>query len=176
MEQVSVFDPTKANALVIVRNGLFNPSFTMTDGVNIYGRLSYLRVWRRRGNVEMAHQNWTIEPQKLFSRETIAKSQSMAQTITITKTDLWRGNNIVEFSNGQRFEFKRDSIFSRKQLCYNEQHVNILTIESKPFSYKQPFKIICEPNTSKNNINFVLIAFIGVHLILLRKAHAAAAH
>ncbi|HTE00131.1 MAG TPA: hypothetical protein VK668_12645 [Mucilaginibacter sp.] len=176
MEQFSILDPNRSGELNIVKDGWINPSFTLTDGINTYGKLSYTRWWRRTGTVETARQSWVIEPQKLFSRKILIKEQSTAQTITITKTNPWLGLVNLELPDGQIFQFKRESIFSKTQSWYNEQFGNILSVESRLFSYKQPFKIILGQNIPADKINLVLMAFIGVHLILLRRAHAAAAH
>jgi hypothetical protein len=176
MEQFKILDPNYAGELNIIKDGWVNPIFTLTDEINIYGKLSYSGLWRRTGNVEASGQNWTIEPQKLFKREIFVKNPLTAQVITIIKTSRWRGLVTLEFPDGQTFQFKRDNIFSKIQSWYNEQYGNVLSIESKIWSSKQPFKIIPGLNVPKNNINLVLMTFIGVHLILLRRAHAAAAH
>ena len=176
MEQFSILDPNRSGELNIVKDGWVNPSFALTDDINIYGKLSYSGRWRKTGIVETARQSWTIEPQKLFSRTILVKEVSTAQTITMIKMSAWRGLVSLELPDGQIVQFKRDSIFSKVQSWYNEQFGNILSVESKIWSNKQPFKIIPGQNIPTDKLNLVLMAFIGVHLILLRRAHAAAAH
>lgn len=174
MELLSTFDASRAGDLTIVRHGWVRPYFTLTDGINTYGELTYIVKWRKTGNLKMAGQNWIIEPQKLFKREIIVKDSLIGQPVSIVKTSLWREQSTLMFPESQVLTFKREGVFSKKHSWYSEQYGKLLTIESKLMSNKTPFKITLEPNAPKNNINLVLITFIGVHLILLRRAHAAA--
>jgi hypothetical protein len=60
MEQFKLFDPRLAAELSIVKNGWFNPSFTLIDGLNEYGKLSYTLGWRRTGMIASLQQSWTM--------------------------------------------------------------------------------------------------------------------
>ena len=174
MEQFNSFDPNSAGELNIVRNGWFYPSFILTDGVNKYGKLSYTYNWRRVGIIETAQQCWNIEFGKLFTRDILINDASTGQTIAVVKTTLWRGKVSLEFTDGQTLLFRREGIFSRKHIWYSEQYGNLLSTESRLFSFKQPFKVRPEQSTFKNYDYLVLLAFLSVHLILIRRARVAA--
>lgn len=176
MEQFNILDPVRAGELKIIKNGWFRPFYTLTDDINIYGKLSYSGTWRKSGTIESFGENWIIKPQKFFKRDIIITDPSTAQTITVIKTSPWRGMVTLELPDGRILQFKRDGLFSKIQYWYNEQYGNILSVESKIWSTNQPFRIIPEINAPKNNINLILLAFTGVHLILIRRAHAASAH
>lgn len=174
MEQLSVLDPNRVSELTVTKAGWLNPIYTLTDGINIYGSLSYGWDWRRTGKLETAQQTWLIEPQRLFRRNIIVKEPSTGQIITIIKRNLWRGEVNLEFPDGRILVFKRQGFFSRTHSWYSEQYGNILNIVSGLNSLKQPFKVMSEPNMSPTSFNLTLIAFIGVHLILLQRSHAMA--
>jgi len=173
MEQFTLFNPGFTAEADIVRSGWFNPDFTLTDGLNIYGRLSY-RGWRRVGLIETSRESWTIEPGRLFTRDLIINDASTGQNIAVLKTTLWRGRVTLEFAGGQTFAFVRGPFFSRKHFWFSVQYGNLLTIETSRFSLKRPFKLTFDQGTFKNPAWLILMTFIGVQLITMRRAHAAA--
>jgi len=169
-----LFDPAVAGELNIVRDGLFTPSFTLTDGVNHFGELSYAGNWRRVGLVETNQKSWTIAFGKLFSRDLLINETLTGETIAVVKTSLWRGRVSVEFTDGQRFFFIREGIFSGKQCWYSEQYGNVVSIKSRPFGYKRPFTVNFEQGPYHYSNYLLLLTFLSVHLILIRRRRAAA--
>jgi hypothetical protein len=80
----------------------------------------------------------------------------------------------LEFPDGQTVRFRRGPLFSRKHFWFNEQYGNMLTIETALFGLKRPFKVNVEPGIFKNHDYLLLMAFLSVHLILMRRRRAAA--
>lgn len=174
MDTFSVLEGNQQAELTVLRNGWLNPVFTLTDGINTFGKLSYGWDWRRTGKLESARQNWLIHPQKLFRRIIFASDLLTGQQVRIAKTGLFSWINKAEFPDGQTLFFKRDGIFSRTHTWYSEQYGDILIIESSLNRFKQPFKIIPVSNMLKNSIDPVLITFLGVNSILVQRSHSAA--
>ncbi|HVV55891.1 MAG TPA: hypothetical protein VHC47_11220 [Mucilaginibacter sp.] len=174
MEMLSTLDLSRAGELTIAKAGWVNPVFTLSDNMRTYGRLSYGWDWRRTGKLESAKQTWLIRPQRLFRRSIIVDDPQTGQTIRITRRNIWKNIAEAEFPDGQTIDFKRNGVFSKTHTWRIGEYNNILDIESRLRSYKQPFRIIPGAGSSGNNIDLILLAFIGVHLILLQRSHAVA--
>jgi len=163
--------------LYVERQGWFRPSFTLTDGINTFGELSYTGFWKNIALVEAANQSWTIvHPQKLFGRDIFINETASGQAIATIKTTAWRGIVTLEFTDGQVFRFTRQGIFSQVMRWDSEQFGPVLSITTKAFGFKKPFTVSLEQDVFKNKNHAVLMAFTGIYLILLRRAQAAVAH
>jgi len=160
--------------LFVERQGWFNPSYTLTDGMNTFGELSYTGVWKNIGLVEAANQSWTIERvRKFFSRDILINETANGQAIAIIKTTAWRGIVTLEFTDGQVFRFTRQGLFSQVTQWDSEQYGPVLSIRTKAFGFKKHFTVGLQQDVFKNKNYAVLMAFTGVYLILVRRAQAA---
>jgi hypothetical protein len=174
MEDIRLYKPDTGTELFVTKSSWLYPSYTLTDDVNIYGELSYSGFWRRAGLVETASKSWIIEYRGFFSRDILVNDNSTGETVAIAKTSAWRGDVTMEFADGQVLSFIREGLFSRTQLWYSGEVGNVLSVQSKLFSYKRPFIIVPMQNVLKNNNYLVLLTFVSIHLILIRRARAAA--
>jgi hypothetical protein len=174
MESINLYKPDAGAELFVTKSSWFYRSYTLTDDLNVYGQLTYSGFWQSVGLVEAANQSWTIERAGLFTRDVLINEVPGGETVAVLKTSARRGVVTLEFADGQVFRFIRKSFFSPVQLWYSEQYGDILSITSKFFSYKRPFIIGPRHNVLKNSNYLVLLTFISIHLILIRRAGKAA--
>jgi len=170
MEQFSVFDPDHAGDLVVEKKGIPYPVFTLTDGVKTYGELSYLDGWQRI--IKTAQHNWKFASGKSFPRDILIIDTLTGETTAVVKTSFWLARISIVFADGQTFKFIRSTVFSKKPRWYNEQYGTVLHTECQLFSFKQTFKVIPEQSTFKNNDYLLIMAFLSVHLTLMRRVSA----
>jgi hypothetical protein len=171
----TLFDPANCPGLNVKQNGWLRPYFTLTNGIDIYGQLSYAGVWRSVGTIMTANQNWTVQQPKLFNRDILINDLSTNETIAVIKTTPWRGRVTLEFKDGQVLSLQRDGLFSRRLFWYHQQYGNVLTVTTSNFSYDRAFEILPGQNIFNNSDYLILLAFISVHIILIRRAAGAAA-
>lgn len=176
MESLKNYIANSHGELTVTKNGWFYPCWSLTDGVNIYGELSYTGNWKRKGLIKTAGLNWLICPKGIFSRTLLVNEQSSGQTVAAITTTPWKGRVTIEFIDGRIFCLKRQGIFSRINFWQNEQNGDTLTIESKRFSYKQPFIINPGVMQFKNDAELAILSFAGIYIILRRNEQAAATH
>lgn len=168
MESFSVFDPGYAGDLVAEKKGIPYPVFTLTDGVKIYGELSYTGDGQRI--IKTAQHTWKFGSGK--SRDILIIDTLTGETTAVVKTSFWLARISIVFADGQTFMFKRLTVFAKKPRWYNEQFGNVLHTECQLFSFKQTFKVIPEQSSFKNNDYLLIMAFLSVHLTLMRRVSA----
>jgi len=172
MEQFSLFDSNHTGDLVVLEKGRPYPTFTLTDGIKVYGELSYPNNSQRMINA--AQHSWAFGPGKYFSRSIVLNDVSTGQTIAVVKTSFCLARITLEFTDGQIFKFHRPFVFTKKPRWSNEQFGNVLSIEWRPFSIKLDFKVIPELTPFRNNDHLLLMTFVSVHLMIMRKIKAGA--
>ena len=165
MEQFSLFDPGHAGDLVVLQKGT-SSIYTLTDGMRIYGELSYPNDWLRIINT--AQHNWNFVPGKSYKPDIVINDMSTGQTIAVVKTSTWGSRITMEFADGQIFKFHRPFVFTKKPRWYNEQFGNVLSFEWR-FSLKLDLKVIPEQSAFKNNDYLLLMTFACVHLVAERR-------
>jgi hypothetical protein len=170
MEPFSVFDPGYAGDLVVEKKGMPFPVFTLTDGVKIYGALSYSGNGQR--TIQTAQHTWKFGSGKSYPRDILIIDTLTGETTAVVKTSFWLARISIVFADGQTFKFIRATVFSKKPRWYNEQFGNVLSTECQLFSFKQTFKVIPEQSSFKNNDYLLIMAFFSVHLTLMRRVSA----
>ncbi len=170
MEQFSVFDPGHAGDLIVEKKAIPYLTFTLTDGVKTYGELSYSGDWQR--TIKTAQHTWKFASGRSFPRDILIIDTLTEETTAVVKTSFWLARINIEFANGQTFKFIRSTVFSKKPQWYNEQFGNVLSTECQLFSIKQTFKVIPEQSSFKNNDYLLIMAFLSVHLTLMRRVSA----
>ena len=170
MEPFSVFDPGYAGDLVVEKKGMPYPAFTLTDGVNIYGELSYLSNGQRI--IKTAQHTWKFGSGKSFPRDILIIDVLTEETVAVVKTSFWLARISIEFAAGPTFRFIRSTVFSKRPRWYNEEFGNVLSTECQLFSIKQTFKVIPEQSSFKNNDDLLIMTFLSVHLTLMRRVSA----
>ena len=175
MEQYSLFDPRSSPVLEVIRQGIFNPEFILTDGVFLYGKLTSKGFFQKRRYIETQNDRWEMRPRNLFYRQFIVTNLTSHEIEATVKTSLWCEKATVEFTNGSVFDFKREGLLSKARTWYSSSLGKIFNIECRSLSYKKPFRILFEPNGENSNVNLLLSGFIGLNLILKNQESAATA-
>jgi len=176
MNYYSTFDFNIAPELTIVKTGMFNPSYELTNGSYCYGKMHFKGWFKRIGYIETANGNWIFKQKRWYYNDLIV-SDANEQAIATTKaTTLWNRGTTLTFVDGTAIQLQRNGgVFSKIQSWYSETYGNLLNIEAKVWSTKTPFIVSFEPIITKTNINPLLLAFMGTSIIITRRQQAAAA-
>ncbi|HZY39661.1 MAG TPA: hypothetical protein VFE53_23560 [Mucilaginibacter sp.] len=166
MEQFSSFDPSYTGDLVVSQKGT-SSTYTLTDGMKDYGELSYpndrLRI------IKTAQHNWNFVPGKSYKPDIVINDMLTGQTIAVAKTSTWGSKITVEFTDGQIFKFHRPFVFTKKPYWHNEQFGNVLSFEYEPVHLKLHFKVMPEQSAFRNNDHLLIMTFLAVHLVAMRR-------
>jgi hypothetical protein len=168
------FDQLKTTELFVTRHKWFFPYYELTDGQFVYGKLSYKSHWRRYAVIETAEGRWTIKHKGLFNR-TMLINQDEDKTIGTIEPQRWKRDTLLKLDNGFEATYLYKKLFTKALTLASAAQGDILQIIQKPFGIKTPFKIQVDASPQKVKLNIPLFILIGVNLILLRQAQAAAA-
>jgi hypothetical protein len=174
MSDLRKFEQVKTSELFITRHKWFYPYYELTDGQFVYGKLSYKNHWRRYAIIETADGRWTIKHKGWFKCAMLL-NQNEDETIGTIEPQRWKRDTLIKMDNGFEANYLYKKLFTKALTLSNAAQGDMLQIIAKAFSIKTPFKITIDPSPQKVKLNIPLLALIGVNLILLRQAQAAAA-
>lgn len=169
-----MYSPFSASAtrFKMIRKGWSRGSIELTDGKATYDELSYPFFFRKKASVKTASNLWTFQ-QKFFSRTIFATE---ANSLAVGELNLKWFSKSTEFhlDNGSMFTFSRPSFWKRQYFWLDDQQEQVATI--KPYFFSRTMDISFEENLQSDTLP-LLLAFLGTHLIILkRRRRAAAAH
>jgi hypothetical protein len=174
MEDYRKLDQLHTTELVVTRKGLFRAVYTLTDGQFNYGQLSCNGMFNRDKNIETAGERWIIRPVGFWCKETLIINADKSEVVGKITRNNWGTKTSLEMNNGFNALLKRGKgFFSRKMNWTNEQYGDQIEITSCS-KYSRPFTVHLDPATLKNTLSVALITLIGVHLVVVRQAQAAA--
>ena len=168
------FDQVKTSELFITRHKWMFPYYELTDGQFVYGKMSYKGSFKRYAIIETAQGIWTIKRKGLFNRSLLL-NRNEEETIGTITPEIWKRNVAIRLDNGFEAAYQYKKLFTRSFSLMSETLGDILHITQKPFGIKKPLTVTVEPIKQKFDVNIPLLIFVGVHIILLRQAQAAAA-
>jgi hypothetical protein len=174
MNQFRSFDQLRTNELSVLRHGFFRPWYELTDGQFCYGKLTYTALLKRVCVIETDQGAWTIKRKGFMSRILLIE-QPEKETIGSITPELWSRKIALSMNNGFEAIFLNKKILSRTHTWISDQYGDIVNIESKLWSWGKPFKVNIDLNLLKSVPTLPLLALLGIHLILLKQAKAAAA-
>ena len=175
MEDFRKFDQLRTTELVITRKGWFRSVHTLTDGQFSYGQLTCNGAFNRDKNIETAGERWIIRPVGFWGKETLIINADKSEVIGKIVRNNWGTKTTIELNNGFNALLKKGKgIFSRKINWTNDQYGDAIEITSCS-KYSRPFTVNLTPDILKTTLPVPLIILIGVQLILVRQAQAAAA-
>nr|WP_294944537.1 hypothetical protein [uncultured Mucilaginibacter sp.] len=174
MNDFRKFEQIKTNELFITRHKWFFPYYELTDGQFVYGKLSYKSHWRRYAIIETAEGLWTIKHKGWFKCAMLL-NQGEDETIGTIEPQRWKRDTLLKLDSGFEATYLYKKLFTKALTLTNDAQGDMLQIIQKPFGVKTPFKIMLDALPQKVKLNIPLLALIGVNLILLRQAQAAAA-
>jgi hypothetical protein len=173
MNDYRSFDQLRTNELVITRNGFFKPSFELSDGQFTYAKLSYASLWKTTVILESAQKTWIIKRKGIFSRSLLIKDTNEMEIGTVMPEILSRK---VKLSMNDGFEaiYLNKKLFTRTFSLTSDQYGDILDIKTNLWGFKKPFTVSVDLDKLKKIPDMPLLALLGVNLILIKQAQAAA--
>ncbi|WP_121809853.1 hypothetical protein [Mucilaginibacter kameinonensis] len=173
MDQFRSFDLLRVQELPVLRHGFWRPWYELTDGQFSYGKLTYTGALKRNCILETAKGSWMVKRKSWVGRKLIIEQPDGMETGLITP-EIWSRKITLELNNGLTATFYNKKILSRTYTWVNEQLGDILSVETKLWSRKQPFIIKIDPDMIKKVPELPLLALLGINLVLLKQAEAAA--
>jgi hypothetical protein len=174
MEQFRSFDQLRTNQLIIIRNGFFRPSFELSDGQFSYGKLSYGNIWKTTMILESAQKTWIIKRKAIFSRTLLIKDVNEIELGAITPEILSRKVKL-SMNNGFEAVYAYKKLFTRTFSLTSDQYGDILSVKTAMWGFKKPFEVSVDLDKLKTIPDMPLLVLLGVNLILIKQAQAAAA-
>lgn len=167
-------DQLRSGELTVVRTGFWNPEYLLSDGQFEYGKLSKVSFSSCEKVIDIANTTFTLRKAGTFSKETLILKNG--DVIGKTIRNAWKCITKVELNNGFKASFVPTpgrGIFSTKMSWIaNDTELMMIACRSK---YSQPMTVsVIDQNLTKQSDSLLLLAFIGVHIRLVRQAQAAA--
>ncbi|GGB02119.1 hypothetical protein [Mucilaginibacter rubeus] len=174
MDQFRSFDQLRVSELPVLRHGFWRPWYELTDGQFSYGKLTYTGALKRACLLETANGNWIVKRKNWLGRK-LAIEQSDGMETGLVTPDIWNRKITLNLNNGLMATFYNKKILSRTCTLVNEQLGDILNVETKIWSRKKPFIVKMNLDMIKKVPELPLLALLGINLVLLKQAQAAAA-
>ena len=167
-------DQLRSTDLTLVRTGFWNPEYLLSDGQFEYGRLSRVSFSTSEKVIEIANNTYTMRKPGVFSKEMLILRNG--EVIGKTTRNAWKYITTIELNDGFTASFVKThgrGIFSTKMSWMaNGSELMMIACRSR---YSQPMTItIIDQNMAKQGDHLLLLAFIGIHIRLVRQAQAAA--
>lgn len=168
------FDQVRVSELQVIRHGFWRPWYELTDGQFSYGKLTYTGILKYSCILETASGSWIVKRKSWVGRKLTIEQPDNVEIGLITP-EIWSRKIKLELNSGLTATFYNKKILSRTCTWVNDQLGDILNIETKLWSRKQPFIVKIDPDMIKKVPELPLLALLGINLILLKQAQAAAA-
>lgn len=172
MDNYRSFDLLRANELSIIKHGFFNNSYEISDGQFLYGKVSYRLFSRCRAVVETADGAWTFSRKQLFSR-TIIISKGGGEIIGEVTRGFFSQTSELKLYNGFEASFAHTSFLPVEFTWSNSAYGEMLKIRGRIFAFYNTVKITIN-SPGRPIAETPLLAFLSIHLLLLRQRRKAA--
>jgi hypothetical protein len=174
MDQFRSFDQLRVTELPVLRHGFWRPWYELTDGQFSYGKLTYIGALKRNCTLETANGSWTVKRKSWLGRKFIIE-QPDGMEIGLITPQVWCRKINLTLNNGLTATFYNKKILSHNYTWVSEQLGDILNVQTKFWSWKKPFIVKIDPDLIKKTPELPLLALLGINLVLLKQAEAAAA-
>ncbi len=172
MGNLSVFDPWHAGELTVATFGKLSAIFTLADEIKNYAEMIYPGNRQFIATINSAQRSWTLHSGKnFFARDIFINDASTNQQAAVVKTSAFLARISIHFADGQIFNLKYPTVFSKTQRWYNDQFGNVLTTAGKKFTTQPKLKVIPGQSAFKNSDQLMLMIFISVHMVYMRKVY-----
>ena len=174
MEYYRNFDQLRVTELPVLRHGFWRPWYELTDGQFSYGKLTYSGALKRTCLLETATGSWVVKRKGWLSRK-LTIEQSGGAEIGMITPEIWSRKILVELNDGFAANFFNKKLLSRTFTWVSEQYGDMLSVQAKAFSRNRPFIVHIDTNMVNTLPHMPLLALLGINLVLLKQAEAAAA-
>jgi len=162
METYKDFTSIETNELIAIRNGFFNPVFTITDGNFMYGKVILNKTSKALPVLETLGESWTLKRQSIFGDRTLHILNAVGEpvgTVTNGDTYLKMADGFDAYLAGPWFDTQHNKLVAWKQSSY---------------SYRKPFKITVDRSLVKTMKEMPLLVLLGTYLIFLEYTRSLA--
>ncbi|CAN5197931.1 hypothetical protein BH09BAC6_BH09BAC6_02750 [soil metagenome] len=168
MEEFRDISLLRTNELQVTRDGLFWPSYEVTDGQFCYGKIDH--PWRFRKNTlfRTAKGNWTMQRQGLFSRTWILYNPAN-ETAGTARSEIWKRKVSLVLNNGFEATLLKKRIFSWSYTWTSMQQGDIMNIETNLWRINTPLTVVLTTASAIAIAELPLLILLGIHFVLLRK-------
>lgn len=173
MEYYRNFDQLRTTGLPVIKHGFWRPWYELTDGQFTYGKLTYTNAFKNCCLLETATGSWNIRRKGLLSRKLVIE-QPAGEEIGMVVPQRWCRKIQLSLNKGFTATFFNKKVLSHNYTWVSEQYGDILVVQTKFWSWKRPFVVQIEPEMAKTVPHLPLLALMGINLVLLKQAEAAA--
>ncbi|MEO6149923.1 MAG: hypothetical protein ABIN95_08515 [Mucilaginibacter sp.] len=167
----SVYNNRNIATLYMIRHGWLKPEYELTDNVHSYGRLTYKWISaKRRAFVEMADRTIGFRFEG-FWKTSLVITDSNEDIIGKLTMKPFKRRSILEMNSGFKATFRRVSFWKSQYVWESDMYGPIVRIHSPSFSSTD--NILIEQSTAPVDV-LPLLAFLGLHLIIIRRQREAA--
>ncbi len=173
-EILTPFNKLQGTELKVMRKGIFCPSYTLTDDMYTYGKISYSGFWYKTTYLTTATDSWTIRIKGIFTRTLLifnAKGENIGSIVPRT----WSRKIDLKMDSGFGAEFLNKKLISYSHTWLNEQYGDLVSIKANVWGFKNPFKVIFDPGLLRTVPEIPFLSLLGINLVLMKQAQAAAA-
>lgn len=173
MDQFRSFDQLRVPELPVLRHGFWRPWYELTDGQVSYGKLTYTSAFKHTSILESTNGSWIVKRKSWTGRKLIIEQLDGVEIGVITP-EFWSRKTKLELNSGLSAIFYNKKILSHTYTWVSDTQGDILNVETKVWSRKQPFIVKIDLDMIKKVPELPLLALLGINLILLKQAQAAA--
>lgn len=173
MDQFRSFDQLRVPELLVLRHGFLRPWYELTDGQFSYGKLTYTSALKRTCILEAAGGSWAVKRKSWLGRKFIIE-QPDGMEIGLVTPQVWCRKVNMSMNYGLTATFYNKKILSHNYTWVSDQLGDILNVQTKFWSWKKPFIVKTDLDMVKKVPELPLLALLGINLVLLKQAEAAA--
>jgi hypothetical protein len=167
-------DSSRSTELQLIRKGFFKPVYTLTDGQFEYGTLSCRDIWQREKNIITSDGEWIVRCIGFLGKETLIIDALKSEVVGKITRNGWGTKTAIEMNNGFNAALTcGKGFFSRTLNWTNDQYGDCIQVKTT-CKCTRPFTVSIDQELAKTKFPLALITLIGVNLVLLRQAEAAA--
>lgn len=168
MEDFKDFSLLRTNELQVIKDGLFKPSYEVTDGQFCYGKIDHPWKFKKNSLLKLASGTWVLQRRGLFSRTRDVYSPDN-ENIGAFTSSIWPRKASLVMNNGFEASLSKKSTFSFTYNWTNMQQGDIMRIETNLWRINKPLKIVLTAGVSHTLPELPLLTLLGVHFVLLQK-------
>jgi hypothetical protein len=168
----TAFTNRNIQQLFVHRQRIVNPEYELTDDMYSYGKLTYKWLsMRRKATVDIANGSWNFQFESLWKTSLQITNQNEEVIGRLTHKLFSQQYHLV-MNDGFTATFRKLSFWKPKYVWEDAMQVPIIRIESPAFRSTDNI-FIEQGHTPADKIP--LLAFLGIHLIIIRRQREAAA-
>jgi hypothetical protein len=166
----SQLDTKKTNELFLVRAGLFNPEYLLTDNISDYGKMNFRWFPRVIATAVTAANTWVFKREGGLSR-TVLITDTTGATVGKATREIFSRITVLSLQTGFMAKFYRPSIWSRQHVWESDGYGRIIHFRCNPFGFKNTVYI----DQSMAPVSVIpLLIFFGSYLTTLQRRKRAA--